>query len=348
MKRTLICLFSLLFFSTVLVHAQLKEGEAAMVYYMPYTQLVVEIEYEEITAERGMFYQYSERYLATKDIVLENGVSYALKNVNIKTRTIADSSRVYTIPMKVINSCSLAINDKGILEGINLEDNATAPTVKSEPKNRCGHQGCGHRAASLAIPLLEDQLLSGSISKMAEGTAKQIYAIRENRLNILSGDVEHTPADGKAMEIVLKGLDQQEEALTELFVGKKTIKTIKRTIVVDIEENLKDNVLFRFSKHEGVVDADDMSGEPYLITINTHERAYKESTKKDKPEFSYFYQNMPGSADITISANDKVLIEKKIAVAQLGIAVPISQDIILKKGAQVRFNTKTGAVTQIK
>ena len=38
--------------------------------------------------------------------------------------------------------------------------------------------------------------MAGSTAKMAEGAAFQIYAIRESRLSLLSGELEHLPADG--------------------------------------------------------------------------------------------------------------------------------------------------------
>lgn len=347
MKRYII-LFSALLLAVSALQAQVKEGESALVYYMPLTQIALEIEYEQTTAERGMFYQYSERYLATKDVVLENSVTYQLKTVQLRTLTKADPTRAYTIPLnqKTLSNCAVRLNDKGLIESINCENETTKTSNKQKPAN---HKQVAAPAQQLLTPFLEEQMLSGSISKMAEVTAKQIYSIRENRLNLLAGEVEHTPADGKAMRLVLNELNKQEEALTQLFIGKTQKKTIVKTIYFTPESSCEDSVVFRFSKHEGLVDADDMSGEPYMLTIIAHKKDYTPAADSDKPATpSFIYQNLAGDADIILTDGDNTLIERNITVAQFGIALPLAQDLFTKRKSQIRFNTRTGSVVEIK
>ncbi|MBR1809189.1 MAG: DUF4831 family protein [Paludibacteraceae bacterium] len=339
---------SLLLLGAISLQAQIKEGESALIYYMPRTELVFEIEYEQITAERGMFYQYSERYLGTKDIVLENSVTYELKNVQLRTRTKADPDRAYTIPLnqKTLANCAVRLNNKGLIECINCESEATKTSEQHKPAD-CKQSKTAK--PSLAIPFLEDQMLSGSIGKMAEGTAKQIYSIRENRLNLLAGEVEHTPADGTAMRLVLSEMDKQEEALTQLFLGKIQKKIIVKTVTLIPESGCEDSVIFRFSKHEGLVDSDDMSGEPFTLTIVAHKQDYAPAAEGDKqPAPSAVWQNLAGNADITLTDGEKLLVSKNIPVAQFGVAVPLAQELFAKRKTQVRFDTRTGSVIEIK
>ena len=60
----------------------LTEDEPVMVYYMPLTQLLLTAEYDEVVTEVGPFYQYSERYLGTKDVVTKAERLYVLKGVS--------------------------------------------------------------------------------------------------------------------------------------------------------------------------------------------------------------------------------------------------------------------------
>ena len=339
---------SLLLLATLSLQAQVKEGESALVYYLPQTELVFEIEYEQITAERGMFYQYSERYLGTKDVVLENSVTYAIKNVQLHTRTKADPARAYTIPLnqKTLANCAVRLNNKGLIESVNCESEVAKTAEQHKPTDR---KQCKADKPSLAIPFLEDQMLSGSIGKMAEGTAKQIYSIRENRLNLLAGEVEHTPADGAAMRLVLSEMDRQEETLTQLFLGKIEKKHIVKTVTIIPESDCSDSVIFRFSKHEGLVDSDDMSGEPFSLTIVAHKQDFAPAADADKqPAPSAIWQNLAGNADITLTDGEKLLVNKNIPVAQFGVAVPLAQDLFAKRKTQVRFDTRTGSVIEIK
>ncbi|HEY5591586.1 MAG TPA: DUF4831 family protein, partial [Paludibacter sp.] len=61
-------LLSTLFVLTFMVSAQvpfsLTEGECAVVYALPKTELCIEVQTEKVTQKPGMFYRYSERYLA--------------------------------------------------------------------------------------------------------------------------------------------------------------------------------------------------------------------------------------------------------------------------------------------
>ena len=48
----------------------------------------------------------------------------------------------------------------------------------------------------------EELLMAGSTAKQAEVAAKQIYRVRESRLNILTGEADNLPPDGEAMKLV--------------------------------------------------------------------------------------------------------------------------------------------------
>lgn len=343
MRRYTTILFAVL--GTMMLVAQVKENESALVYYMPRTELVFEIEYEQITESKGQFYQYSERYLGTKDVVLTDGVSYALRSVEIRTRTSADTTRAYTIPLnaKTLTAYAVKLTDKGILESINAE------SVKPSKQHKQPSEKHVPRENSCMVPLLEEQMLSGSISKMAESVAKQIYAIRENRLNLLAGDVEHTPADGEAMKLVLHELDRQESLLTQLFTGTKHSVTLKKQILITPQQSVNDYVLFRFSRYDGVLEADDMAGEPYMLTIKAERQEYVSENQKSKPAPSVIYYNMPGQAEVRLAGpDDEILAERTLPVAQFGISIPLAEELFAKRKTQVVFNTKTGMIKDIK
>ncbi len=360
MKRVMMMIAAGLLLSTTLINAQtsgegpatglqLKEGESAIVYYMPRTEVVIDVEYEEETQERGIFYQYSERYLAAKDVVTEDAVRYRFKSATIYTRTKADKSRAYVIPanQKMLQHCSVRLNNKGLIEGINLPIAHLAKSNDNTQK-QFSQKETQKRTACEVMPLLEEQMMSGSISKMAEGTAKQIYSIRENRLNLLAGESEHTPADGEAMRLVLQEMKKQETALTRLFTGTKSIKTLHKEIAVSLESDMTNEVLFRFSKLTGVVDADDMSGEPYIINLTMHRQEYAPLADGEKMQAgSPIYQNIAGSADIRLTDGEKTIAMRSVPVAQAGVAVPLAADLFQKQDTRVVFDTRTGSVKEI-
>ena len=131
------------------------------------------------------------------------------------------------------------------------------------------------------MPLLEEQFMAGSTAKMAEGAAKMIYRIRETRLNILAGDVEHAPADGDAMRLVLDQLAEQEQRLVELFVGKSEVEHLTHTFIYTPTQSIEREVICRLSQHSGVVGKDDLSGEPIYLTLKATKQALQEVVEQN-------------------------------------------------------------------
>ena len=312
-------------------------------YYMPKTEVVVEVSYLKTELEPGMFYQYSERYLGVKDAIIEAMTMYEIESVRIFGRTVADKSRMHQVELtqKTLANMGLSLNDKGILEGVNCS--AEHPQKKNgsklEPK---------HKADNLSVtlpPLLEEQILSGSLQRMAESTAKQIYRIRENRFNLLFGETDHAQMDGGAMRLTLSELAKQEEQLTQLFVGKRKTELKRKMFVIDTDEY--EPVLFRFSQYEGIVDSDDVSGKPYEIKVKNVKVSASHGEDK-KVVCSPIYFISAGETTITITESDNLIAEKTLIMPQYGYETALPQELFLKSAPKIEFNVHTGAIRSIK
>lgn len=316
---------------------QIEKNQSVLVYYMPKTEILVDVEYERIDAQTGMFYLYSKRYLGTEDVVKEDKVTYRIKSINFQTRTIADKKHQYSLTAGKMN-VGLTLTDDGILCGINT-------ACKTEVKNTFDYIINEKQVNNTYIvPLGEEQMMSGSVAKMAENTAKQIYRIRENRLNLLSGEVDKMPTDGDALKLILDELNKQEEALCNLFVGNKTVSTYHAYYKLDLTKEYSNSVLFRFSTHTGPVEAEDLSGFPITISTSISKVSYAKATKERKAIDNAIYYNIPGTADITIMQGEKIMAKHSLKVAQLGINVPLESAWLNKK---ICINPQTGLISQI-
>ena len=60
-KIALVSLVAALVLLALPARAQVAENESGIVYYMPYTEICIDVEYEEITLTKGPFYPYSQR-----------------------------------------------------------------------------------------------------------------------------------------------------------------------------------------------------------------------------------------------------------------------------------------------
>ena len=200
------------------------------------------------------------------------------------------------------------------------------------------------------MPLLEEQFIASSVAKMAEGAAKQIYRIRETRLNLLAGEVEHVPADGTAMKLVLEELDKREKALAELFIGKESIEHKSQELIYIPKDEAGEEIICRFSMHSGIVAVDDLSGEPvYLRTQATkQELGYMVEINGKTPTLSQLHYNIPGEGTFTITYKGKELLNKRYPIAQWGVSVPLSQQLFTgKQVVSILVNPETGNILSI-
>jgi hypothetical protein len=324
--------------------SRVQAQESLLAYYMPKTDLQITLTYECVEQEPGVFYQYAQRYLGTTDVVNEKKVEYQIKNIEVGTTASADTSRLYYVPASLMQNMPLiSMTEDGRLLGYNCGLPVCQPVVTPAAPAVVYHQPD-------LMPLLEEQFLAGSVTKMAEGAAKLIYRIRETRLQILAGDVENVPADGKAMQLVLQELDEQEQQLVKLFVGRTTITTHTCHFTYTPNKNVENDIIGRFSKHTGMVDLQDLSGEPIYLSLKAHILVCGNDSlaadKKPEPT-GVLYYNLPGSADVTISYKD-MQVSKQVAVAQYGQAKALNKSLFATKTKlKLLINPETGNILSI-
>ena len=327
-----------------------RENEAAVVYYMPKTELEITIDYELIEQQPGVFYQYAERYLGAQQIIIEESQNYQLVGVKTQVVSSADTQRPFkVVAQKGMNTQLVSLSEDGRLVGYGLENASLQFSERSQSELQDGTECLQARGEEL-MPLLEEQFMAGSVAKMAEGAAKQIYRIRETRLNILAGDVEHVPADGKAMELVLNELNKQEQALVALFVGTTKVTRHTHTLLYTPAESVENEVICRLSAHNGMVDKNDLSGEPIYLTLDATYRTLLPGVYYDKnaPVLSQIYYNLPGEAQVALSFKGKKVAEQNVTVAQYGVAIPLVQDLFTTKPTPIiKINKETGNILSI-
>lgn len=331
-----------------------RENEAAVVYYMPKTELVIHIDYEVVTQTPGVFYQYAERYLGAQEIILENNTYCQLRTVSIDTESSADTNRAYKVTaQKGMNTQLLHLSEDGRLVGYGIENASLQFSERSQGELQNGSEAAYSLEAKSEglMPLLEEQFMAGSVAKRAEGAAKLIYRIRETRLNILAGDVEHVPADGKAMELVLNELDKQEQALVALFVGKTQVTHHTHAVRYVPEESVEKEVVCRLSAHNGIVDKNDLSGEPLYLTLVAKKQTLLPAGIADKntPLLSQIHYNLPGEAQVALTFKGKTMAEQKVVVAQYGAAIPLAQELFTGKTVPtIQISAETGNILEIR
>lgn len=326
-----------------------KANNFGITYSLPKTSLVVEAEVTKVTCKAGPYYQYAEKYLGVKDAIAEDAVYYELGKVRLINRGLPDADNTYIVEFKPGTVAPYAyLTEEGLLCAINTEYEPEASQTNTARKQ----QPAAKTPAPSASVLSEELLMAGSTSRQAEVAAKQIYRIRESRLDILTGEADNLPPDGDAMKLVIQQLEAQEQALTNLFTGTTQKETDTYEVNIIPADELEKEVIFRFSKPLGIVDADDLGGAPVYMDLKAIERAPalepKEAEKKEKSMKGIIY-NVPGKARIEITMGKRSLYKGEAQITQFGTQEGLAPVMFEDKKAPVKvtFYPETGAIKQI-
>ncbi len=334
--------------ASVAVAQMVQDNEMAIVYYMPQTQLCFDVEYEEVILHKGPFAEYAKQYLGATDIVEADATSFKLVGVKTHTHAVADFTRAYKVTAeKEIQSQLLTLTPLGTLAGYNIASKPQKPSPKAHDKLLPPPMPQTKQPA--VMPLLEEHINGKSVAQQAQGAAKLIYRIRENRMYLLAGEVDHVPADGKAMQLVLDELNNQEQQLVELFIGTREVRHHHKTLTYTPVKTEEVEIGY-FSEKEGFTTSG--NGEPILLNI-TARRQIKGTSRPEKenkkaPQPSQIFYNLPGSANYKVLYLDEIFVEKQSPVAQFGVAIPLSRNLFMEEELpHIQFDTQTGSIKSI-
>jgi len=337
-------LVSTLLVLSLMVKAQtpftVSEGESAIVYSLPKTVFCIELETEKVTQKPGMFYRYSDRYLATNKVITEAKTTYKIKSIQVKVSAVPDPARTYSLVPGASQLSKLAVNSQGILCGVNVT--CKQDKVESQAGNLIVND---NTTPDVLLPLGEEYMMAGSEAKLAEGAAKQIYHIRESRLSLLCADVDKLPADGESFKTMLDGLNKQEAKLTELFIGQKITETQTQTLYLTPTVAVNNDVLFRLSALKGIVASDDLSGAPYYISIVPAK--IPGAADKSKQEKGDLYYILPASTQLTISDGINTLYSNQFFVSQFGKTLALPESMFKQSKVKVNIDPLNGRLLNV-
>lgn len=328
----------------------IKANNYGVIYSLPKTSFEVTMLVKKTTYHKGDFYPYAQRYLGIDNPVTEDKVVYTLEDISLSNKGIADKSNSFMVEFRV----------KSFEPFIYLREDGVIMTINADPEQEVAQPIVVPQGSAPSVNpknyLSQETLMAGSTAKQAELVARQIFALRSSRTDILTGEAENMPPDGNAYKVVMDEINLQEKTLTELFAGSQKTEyfTQSFTIIPD-EKDIDRRVIARFSEKLGPVDADNLAGEPiYLsltkktptVALELSERDLKKLEEKLSGGIVY---NVPGKAGLTIEYRKKAMLNKEVDVVQYG-----TQDVLVRKmfenakqPIKVYFYPELGAIKQV-
>lgn len=345
MKKTALMMLGTLL-ATMAGNAQV-EGTR---YYLPKTEMRIQVLVEKTTYTPGDFAAYSERFL--KKVESEKPTtSYNIVGMKMYTTSIPDTAKCYVVPIdKKHTIFNVDLDRSGILLAINTKGKEVSQPESFSPSPKTV-------AINPRDYMSEEILAAGSTAKMAELTAREIYDIRSSRNELTRGEADYMPKDGDQLKLMLDNLDKQENILLQMFQGTIEKDTIEQEIVYcpkgnEGNEGGESSILFRFSKKLGLVDADDLAGDPYRLNIEDLKTIPELHTavdgEKKSKEPTGITVNMPGKIKATITAHNRIVSSFELYAAQYGRIEILSDNLFGKKMvSKLRLNPTTGYVESL-
>ena len=322
----------------------------AVSYWLPKTQLTVQVKVQKQIFKPGEFSRYAERYLRLSDVRDKAEEVWTITDVTISASGVPDKDKLYTLAFPVKGKRPyVELTKDGILQSVNVQvkeaPSQPAPVAGKEKEKRVNPQDF----------MTEEILMAGSTAKMAELTAKEIYNIRESRNAITRGQADFIPTDGESLKFMLESLSAQEAALLTLFNGTSETQEETFTINVTPDEAINKQILFRFSNKLGVLPVNNLAGEPVWIDITDRkmtdgyaEQQTKAQSGKSKKVIPFLYYRIPGRAVVRIYNNRTQFLEQDMQIAQFGKVEVVSTTIMGKNAdTRITFDTTTGNVLGI-
>lgn len=299
-------------------------------YVLPKTVLRMDASAIKVEYMPGEFAKYAERYLHLKGVASEPSTTWKMTTLAVRQEGVPDTAKIFTVKLKDKTVAPMVqLTPSGILVAVNTNADVEEHAIPADRIVR-------HKMDARQY-LTEEILSATSTSKMAELTAQEILDIRESKNAIKRGQVEAMPQDGASLKIVLDELNRQEEALTQLFTGYADTTFTAKTFTVMPAGDISEQVLFRFSTKLGFVDADDLAGDPYYLSVkDRHTVVLPDAKEAAKRKIEGLVYNMPGMANVTISTMQGKVYEQELPFAQFGTIDTLSPTLF-NKGATTKL-----------
>lgn len=312
-------------------------------YNLPTTMVKVEVSASCTQVKAGAFAPYAEKFLGLKDVAQEDKTTWLVEDIRLTPEAKADTTQIYHI----------IFNEKGALPTFYLSNERTLLAIN--------HAVTIQETPPTTVPVVEQKLTfkpsdvmtgemlkAGSKAKQAELVAEEILSIRESRSELIRGEADNLPKDGKQLQLMLDNLSAQEEALMSLFVGTVSTSQGSHTYYYHPTKEVERELLFRFSSELGFVEADDYAGAPYYVSISVVEdnRMAPMDAKAIKKLEKGIAFCVPGKVHITLFNASQKLAEGDIRMAQFGHVeqLPQLQFTDKKRPCAATFDDTTGSL----
>lgn len=334
------------FAQTEVLAGTMRGKDYGVTYMLPTTELEIVLHTTRHSYTPGEFCKYAERYLHLTDAQPEASTHWNIDKLTIRPVGVPDKEKIYFVKLKDKTVAPLMeLTEDGIVRSINMPFSGQGKREEAAPAGTASTLPTDPRSF-----LTEEILMANSSAKRAELVAKEIYNIRESRNALLRGEADNMPQDGEQLKLMLDNLNLQEQAMLSMFAGTTVVESKVHTVRIPVHVTAGE-VAFRFSRHFGLVGADNLAGEPYYIVIDNLTpdlQAPSEGEVEKKKSLDGVAYNVPGRARVQVKFEGRTLYDQEISVAQFGTQEYLAPVLFNKTSViKVLFDVTTGRLIKV-
>lgn len=309
-----------------------KDVATAMVYALPQTRLEVQLNVRHTVYKRGPYADYANRLLGIQNLPAADRDVWEIVSADISTASETDNNELRTLSLNASGNIRdlLQITAAGLVADAQIQSVLTQKARRQDLEeyapfmNFTGKEQTAERVdtfyktimndtAFIRQPVVQRTLTSKSREDLARDVAGQIYDIRDNRIQLLIGNVDNYP-DGEALRTALQALAHEEELLLSMFVGARYEEIIPYRFSV-VPETPDTGVLCYFSPQQGVSTAQRNGYDAVSYLINcSYERP---SGRPDNNSHNLIYRT-PVQCEVQVYSGSGLLQTKSLPFFQFG------------------------------
>ncbi|MDR1886727.1 MAG: DUF4831 family protein [Prevotellaceae bacterium] len=351
MKKLVFILLSL---CSVQVFAQRIDREIpenALVYALPKTNIEISVEIIKDRYIPGPYVRYAEEQLSVDGVAAREDVNYSIGKISMKPVVEADYEYMYSLPAgdkTIIDASFLMLSSEGLIFSPNEPEAVFVNLASSTPEN---YQLYPDRIPSspletqnefmieriktdsgfISVPFQQSIIEKKDPQSRAEEAAKFLFALRQRRFELVTGDVDHA-FSGSSLKDALDVIDRLEEEYLSLFLGKHFVESRTYKFYISPEKALDSRTypVFHFSKSEGVLSDATRTTAPFTLNIIPSGKVNYAEGVKTKAKIASIYYRIPETVTARLMQGSKEVCSGRMPVYQMGKELVLPSDVKLK------------------